>query len=123
MAVERSPTITHLSWGKVKPEGLPEGKDYKLFPGGGREWDWRETGTRHRPGIQIGDVEELLDHGAEVLILSRGMYLALQTMPETLAYLAERGVEVHVPETRAAGTLYNELAATRAAAALIHSTC
>ena len=29
--------------------GLGDGKDFKLWPGGGRAWDWRETGTHHRP--------------------------------------------------------------------------
>jgi hypothetical protein len=31
-----SPAITNLSWGRIEVEGLPAGKDYKLFPGGGR---------------------------------------------------------------------------------------
>ena len=34
---------------------MGSGKDFKLYPGGGREWDWNETGTRHVPGIQPGD--------------------------------------------------------------------
>ena len=46
-------------------------KDAKLFPGGSREWNWRETGTEHVPGIQPADVQELLDHGAKVVVLSR----------------------------------------------------
>lgn len=53
----RSPKIAHLSWGRIEVEGLGTGKDWKLYPGGGREWDWRETGTEHRPGIQPADVE------------------------------------------------------------------
>jgi NAD(P)-dependent dehydrogenase (short-subunit alcohol dehydrogenase family) len=43
------------------------------MPGGGREWNWLETGTHHNPGIQIAEVEELLEHGAGVVVLSRGM--------------------------------------------------
>jgi hypothetical protein len=47
--------------------------DTRRYPGGGREWDWSETGTRHQPGIQPADVEELLTHGATVVVLSQGM--------------------------------------------------
>ena len=56
----RSPLVTHISWGRMEVEGLGEGKDFKLYPGGGREWDWSETGTQHVPGIQPADVEELM---------------------------------------------------------------
>ena len=56
-------------------------------------------------------------------MLSRGMDLQLQVMPETLAYLADRGVAVHVLETREAVSLYNSLAQTHRVAALLHSTC
>ncbi|HNG96476.1 MAG TPA: hypothetical protein PLB32_26980, partial [Acidobacteriota bacterium] len=58
--VKKSPRITQISWGHIEVEGLGAGKDFKLFPGGGREWDWNETGTRHVPGIQPTDVQELL---------------------------------------------------------------
>ncbi len=61
-----SPTIASISWGCIgfsDSDGLPEGKDYKLYPGGGRPWDWKETGTRHSPGIQTADVEELVTKG------------------------------------------------------------
>ena len=47
----RSPHIHHLSWGRMEVDGVGVGKDFKLWPGGGREWDWRETDTHHVPGI------------------------------------------------------------------------
>ena len=62
----------------MEVEGLGEGKDFSLYPGGGREWDWSETGTQHVPGIQPADVEELLEQGATVIVLSRGMQLRLR---------------------------------------------
>ncbi|MBE1531340.1 Mth938-like domain-containing protein [Actinomadura algeriensis] len=120
---KRSPRVTHVSWGRMEVEGLPPGKDFTLFPGGGREWDWNEHGTRHDPGIAPGDVRELLDAGCDVVVLSRGMELRLKTMPETLEVLADAGVEVHVEETTEAVRLYNELAASRAVGGLFHSTC
>jgi len=118
-----SPRITHLEWGKIEATGVATAKDLKLFPGGGREWDWRETGTRHEPGIQPADVQELIDRGSEVVVLSRGMHLVLQTRPETLAVLEAADIEVHVLETRDAVTLYNQLVETRRVGGLFHSTC
>lgn len=119
----RSPKVLHVSWGRIEVEELGVGKDFKLYPGGGRAWDWTETGTRHSPGIRPADVQELLDHDAAVVVLSRGMDLMLHTAPETLALLRKRGIAVHVLETTAAVTLYNELAATEAVGGLFHSTC
>ena len=121
--VQDSPRILAVSWGQLDVDGLPPGKDFKLFPGGGREWDWSETGTRHSPGIQPEDVEELLEHGATTVVLSRGMEQRLEVDPRTLAYLDERGVTTHVADTTEAVRLYNELASTQRVGGLFHSTC
>lgn len=121
--MDKSPQITHISWGRMEVAGLPSGKDFKLYPGGGRAWDWSEHGTRHAPGIQPADVRELLDHGCTVIVLSRGMELRLQTMPETLKVLEDNGIEVHIEETTAAVALYNTLAQTKLVGGLFHSTC
>jgi hypothetical protein len=119
----RSPRISHLSWGRLEVEGHGAFKDAKLYPGGAREWDWRETGTRHDPGIQPADVEELLDHGAELVVLSQGVLEALQVCPETLALLERKGIPAHVLQTERAVRLYNQLTERRRVGALVHSTC
>lgn len=120
----KSPAIEHLSWGVMQVHGLGTGKDVKLWPGGGRAWDWRETHTRHVPGIQVADIAELIDYGANVIVLSRGMNLALQTSPETVKWLDQQGVKHHILETREAAKLYNELAGQGVAVGgLFHSTC
>jgi len=96
----------------------------KLWPGGGRESDWRETGTHHVPGIQVADVQELLDHGSEIVVLTRGMQLRLQTCNETLDFFKERGVTWRVAETKEAVRLYNGLAERgERVGGLFHSTC
>jgi len=120
----RSPRIVNLSWGHMDIEVVGRGKDFKLWPGGGREWDWRETDTHHEPGIQPADVEELLEHGSRTVVLSRGMLLMLRTCPETIDLLAEQGIEVRVEETAAAAEIYNALAARgEPVGGLFHSTC
>ena len=118
-----SPRITHLSWGRVEVEGGKKYKDAKLFPGGSREWDWRETGTSHVPGVQPSDVEELLEHGARVVVLSRGVHERLQVCPETLDLLSARGIRAHVLQTEEAVRLYNELIGDQPVGGLFHSTC
>ena len=120
---ERSPKIVAISWGHMEVDGIGSGKDFKLYPGGGREWDWSETGTRHSPGIQPEDVEELLRHGATTIVLSRGVESRLEVDPRTLKFLEEHGVAVHVAETLRAVELYNSLADTQPVGGLFHSTC
>jgi len=120
----KSPLINHISWGRMEVDGVGVGKDFKLWPGGGRQWDWRETGTHHVPGIQPSDIEELLNNGSQSVVLSRGMWLALQTSKETLDFLNEKNVPVHIAETRAASEIYNDMASDgEAVGGLFHSTC
>ena len=124
MAQLRSPMILSISWGRMEIEGIGEGRDFKLWPGGGRAWDWSETGTHHVPGIQPADVEELLEHGSELVVLSRGNDLQLETAPTTLALLRKREVAVHIEQTQAAVKLYNELTDQGLlVGGLFHSTC
>jgi hypothetical protein len=111
MEQTQSPLITGLSWGRMTIEGVGGGKDFKLWPGGGRAWDWRETGMQHTPGIQPADVQELLENGCQAIVLSRGM-------------LRRRDIAVHVAETKKAVEIYNDLAQRgQAVGGLFHSTC
>ncbi len=121
--MSRSPRIASSAWGRIELEDGRTFKDAKLWPGGGREWDWRETGTGHRPGIQPADVDELLEHGAEVVILSRGRTRALTVPDETVARVEAAGAEAVVLPTGAAIERYNELREERAVGGLFHSTC
>jgi len=121
---ERSPLVTRIAWGEMVVDTIGAGKDFKLFPGGGREWDWRETGTRHQPGIQVADLTELLERGCEVIVLSRGMELKLHTCPEVLEHLHAKNVGIFVAETKSAVEIYNALALLGLKiGGLFHSTC
>jgi hypothetical protein len=120
---KRAPQILAISWGRMEVEGLGAGKDFKLYPGGGRPWNWAGTGTRHSPGIQPADVEELLAHGADAVVLSQGMNERLQVHPATRRYLQQHSVRVHVAKTRQAVKIYNDLAKGTLVAGLFHSTC
>ena len=119
-----SPKILYLSWGRLEVEGQDYPfKDAKPSPGGAREWDWKETGTGHEPGIQLTDVEEVLKHEVTAVVLGRGFHERLQIRPETLQELEDRNITTHVGQTEEAVRLYNELSKSERVGALIHSTC
>lgn len=120
----RSPRISSLAWGKMAVETVGAGKDFKLWPGGGRPWDWTETGTRHAPGIQPADIEELLTRGAEFLVFGRGFDSRLELSEAAARYLDARGVTYYFEETPAAVKRYNHLATEgKAVGGLFHTTC
>ncbi|MDP7059282.1 MAG: MTH938/NDUFAF3 family protein [Candidatus Marinimicrobia bacterium] len=118
-----SPRITSLKWGSVKVDGFGTFRDVKLFPGGAREWNWQETGTRHSPGIQPADVQEIIDAGARTVVLSSGMYKRLKTMPETVASLKKESITIHQLQTEESVTKYNNLCEEEQVGSLIHTTC
>jgi hypothetical protein len=118
-----SPKINTVQWGKVITNSGTQYKDAKLFPGGSRKWDWNETGTHHKPGIQPADVEELLDHGAQSIVLSKGFHERLQVCEETKSLLNDKEIDFFILETGKAVEKYNELCDKEPVGALIHSTC
>lgn len=124
MTSARSPRIEDLRWGHLAVEGADAPyKDAKLWPGGSRGWDWNETGTRHAPGVQPEDVEEIVERGVDVIVVGRGMLGALRVQDETLDALEEKGVEVEVARTEKAVRRYNELRESRSVGGLFHTTC
>jgi hypothetical protein len=121
---EASRLVVADGWGYIEIESLGRFRDAKLWPGGGREWNWRETDTDHDPGIQPADVMELLEHGPELLVLSSGRQGRLGVCAETLSLVQRRAVEVVREETAPALETYNALASQgRRVAALFHTTC
>jgi hypothetical protein len=118
-----SPQILDHEWGRIVIDGVGEVKDAKLWPGGGRAWDWTETGTRHQPGIQPADVTELLDAGTTAVVLGIGRQEALGVCPETCDALHDTGVVFQVLRTDLAVAAYNQLALTTPVGGLFHSTC
>ncbi|XP_020363574.1 mth938 domain-containing protein isoform X1 [Oncorhynchus kisutch] len=120
-----SPEIASLSWGHMKVKGCSSSyKDCKVWPGGSRAWDWRETGTDHHPGVQPADLEEVLQKGVATLVIGRGMSEALQVPPSTVDFVRQRGVELIVLQTEKAITEYNNLVGQGAkVGGIFHSTC
>ncbi|XP_050934944.1 mth938 domain-containing protein isoform X1 [Lates calcarifer] len=147
-----SPEIASLSWGHMKVKGCSSSyKDCKVWPGGSRTWDWRETGTdvsgsrirsqthtyrstllftcsmshpQHYPGVQPADLEEVLKKGIDLLVIGRGMSEALQVPSSTVDFVKQKGVDVRVLQTEKAVAEYNKLASQGAkVGGVFHSTC
>jgi hypothetical protein len=119
--------ITEVAWGSMEVTICGQKqhfKDCKVWPGGARAWDWRETGTEHSPGIQPADISELLERHPDAIVLGCGVFGRLRVCEETMATLREQGVPYHVENTRDAVQLFNELAEEgKRVAGLFHSTC
>jgi hypothetical protein len=119
--------ITKISWGRIEVvcnEQTYTYKDCQIGPTGSKEWDWNLTGTKHNPGIQIADIAEIIDQGLEVIILTRGMQLMLNTCQETEEFLQQRNIEYYIEETKQAVDLYNKLVNEgRKVGGVFHSTC
>ncbi|XP_070552656.1 mth938 domain-containing protein-like [Ptychodera flava] len=120
-----SPQVTKISWGTMKIEGGAVYKDCKVWPGGSRTWDWGETGTHHKPGVQPSDVKEILEKGIQIIVIGNGMDKALGVPRETLDYIKGQSVEALVLETEKAVEKYNALvnAGEKKVGGIFHSTC
>jgi hypothetical protein len=104
--------------------GLGPGRDWKLWPGGGRNWDWSENGTGHCSGVQQGDVQELIDHGSQVAILTTGRFGRLKVPSNIVDLLEAKGIKVIVANTGKGVNLYNEYVRSGiAVGGLFHATC
>ncbi|MGB3209396.1 MAG: MTH938/NDUFAF3 family protein [Desulforhopalus sp.] len=122
--VAPSPRILSSGWGSMEVEIVGRSKDCKLWPGGGRPWDWSEYGTGHGKGIQHGDIQELIARGCQVVILTTGRLKRLKVPKAIVDALEDQSIEVIVADTKKAIVLYNDYAEKGAAVGgLFHSTC
>lgn len=123
-SIPGSPRILSFGWGKMEIENIGHGKDFKLWPGGGRAWDWSEHGTGHRRGIQQEDVQELIVNGCELVILTTGRFKRLKVSQSIIDLLNGQSIEVIVADTKKGIQLYNDFVGKGVAAGgLFHSTC
>jgi len=116
-----------VSWSRVSVNGQPY-RDALIAPGYVSEWDWKECGTSHIPGVTRQAVEKLLRHARQPvtdIILSSGFHEKLHVSPDCRMFLSSSPLKWWVLPTPRAVQLYNEMKKdpTRQPAALIHSTC
>ena len=120
----KSLRIVTSRWGRMEVEKLGVGRDFKLWPGGGRNWDWTEFGTGHKRGVQPEELDELLENGCRIIILTTGRLRRLKVPKETVQKAEKAKVRLIVVSTGKGVKLYNELVEQGAAVGgLFHSTC
>jgi len=121
------PEITDLSWGCIKVLHLGESlvfKDAKIYPGTAKAWDWGIMLTHHMPGIQYADIQEILDAGVEIIILTRGRHLKLMVSDALKEQIEQEDVTVHIAETEEAVAMYEQFRKEgRNVGIIVHSTC
>jgi hypothetical protein len=123
MTTSHQPAIASFRWGRVEDSRGAVFKDARFSPAGTEEWDWRATGTRHVPGIQIADLEDLLHTPVQTILLSRGVDLVLQVPQATFDFARHHAREVLVLQSEAAVAEYNRRVASEPVILLLHSTC
>lgn len=116
--------IKKIEWGRVELEDGSQFKDVMLAPSFTSEWNWKLSGTNHSKGIQTSDIDVLLEHKVDVLILSRGVNLVLQVSADTYAYAIARVPTLIVDQSVSAVAHYNRLVEQgKRVGMLLHSTC
>ncbi|WP_457575137.1 MTH938/NDUFAF3 family protein [Desulfomarina sp.] len=120
----KSLRIISSRWGRLEVERLGVGRDFKLWPGGGRSWDWNEFGTAHGKGIHPGELEELIANGSRVIVLTTGRLHRLKISPATVEKARRENIRLIVAATGKGVKLYNEQVEKGVAVGgLFHSTC
>lgn len=120
----RNKIIDRIEWGNitVKADSFSF-KDVIIHNDSVEEWDWKKTGTKHDPGIQIADLIQIIDK-IDHIVLSTGFKNQLRVQDNTLNYIKFKKKNYYVLNTEEAVKKYNQLArAGHRVGALIHSTC
>jgi len=87
------------------------------------EWNWKDDGTRHEPGITREAIKSLV-YTCDYIILSCGMHSALNVKADTIKALQEACVSYEILPTPEAVEAYNRLSARGVqVGGLFHSTC
>ena len=118
-----SPKIENIQWGSMKIKGYPLGRDFMIYPGGAKSWDWNKSNTSHEKGIQTQDIQFIIDKGAEYVVMAVGMNSRLNVSDTAIELLKKTGTEYCILSTKDAVEEYNRLASTTPVGGLFHTTC
>lgn len=118
--IQDSPLIDHVEDGDIELVNGKHFKDAVLFPGGSHSWDCKSIGREDE--ISVEDVNELLEHNADILVLSECKDGKIPVSLETVKMLMNKGVKVYIRNTETAVRIYNKLAKRhKHVGAIIHS--
>lgn len=116
--------IEHYSFGRITIDGKIYSSDVIIYPADRRvdpSW-WRKEGHL----LQPDDLIDIIAARPDILIIGTG-YSGVMVVPrETIDYVGERGIELHVEKTSKAVELFNRLQSERpdkVIIAALHLTC
>ena len=101
------PKINSFTQGIIEIDGILY-YDVKIYPDKVEKWDWFKTDTHNDPGIQVKDVQDLLDYGCDFIILSRGLSRRVDVGFDTYKLLLKYEVDFLVTYTISAINRYKE---------------
>lgn len=117
--------IEKYNFGALKVAGKEYRSDVIIYPGGSRggervdaSW-WRKEGHR----LDKTDLDDVTKAKPEVLVVGTGYYGCMKVPQETVAFVKNLGIELHIAPTEEACRKYNELKDVRAVVAALHLTC
>jgi len=118
------PRFESLVWGKAVIDGKTYNYDIVVLPDGKIEPRTTPYETLGSHTFTRGEIERLINAGAEVIVVGTGTSGMAKLSPEAQRLAAERGVELVVQISPLAINTYNQYAVQgRKVAALIHITC
>lgn len=112
--------IANYTFGQLEVDGHTYRSDVVITPGGVIDGWWRREGHT----LHVEDLDEVLRARPQALVVGTGYHARMQMPPETRAYLEQRGIQVHVSDTRSAIAEFNRLQKKYArVVAALHLTC
>lgn len=115
----------NVIWGQITTYDNKTYKDAILNGYNSWEWDWKQTGTRHYPGIQYKDFAKAITPLTKVIILSKGFEEKLYVNESLVTKLKNSGYVVYCLDTKMAMDLYNSMVSHLKQDIILvcHSTC
>lgn len=112
--------IEVYSYGKMVIDGKTYTKDLIIFPQKIKPDWWRKEGH----SLAVEDLEEVIHHKPEVLVVGKGDSGFMQVPQETKSALKGKGIEVITSDTHKAVKIFNiQAAQNKNVVGAFHLTC
>ena len=112
------PAITHYSFGKMVIDGKKYTNELQILPNGSVK-DWSPRDPHY---ILPADIEEIVSSNTQILIIGNGANGEAAIPEETITFLKNRNIKVHIFNSHKATELYNN-SLKKNLAALFHLNC
>jgi hypothetical protein len=111
--------IEHYSFGKIVIDGKTYTSDVIIYPGRVDSSWWRKEGHY----LQAADLSDIIEARPDILIIGSGFWGVMTVPPETVGFLASKGIETRVERTDKAAELFNSMGDGNTVIAALHLTC